>query len=275
LAITAGYGKLKLLGQSRSAVLQIRRCLVRADGHSRALLSIAPCEEQVLSSEEQDHIGGPIDIAKMIVERDLSILASDGIALRADIYRPDDSDAAPLPAIMVLGPYGKGVEYKEGYKLQWDWILKQHPRLLPGSTKSYMTWETIDPELWTSWGYICVRVDSRGTGRSPGRLEIFSPREVKDYAEAIEWAGAQPWCNGKVGLCGISYYAMNQWQVAALQPRHLTAMIPWEGAMDWYRDLHRHGGIMSNAFLESWYDAQVVRNQHGQIVVECRYQNQS
>lgn len=199
----------------------------------------------------------------MIIDRDLPIRTDDGIILRADVFRPDNSSQEPAPVVMVMGPYGKGVDYKEGYAAQWNWVMKEHPDLLPGSTKSYMTWETVDPELWTGWGYSCVRVDSRGTGRSPGKLNIFSPREVRDYAEAIEWAGTQPWSNGKVGLCGISYYAINQWQVAALQPPHLTAMIPWEGAIDAYRDWHRHGGILSNAFTESWYLKQVVGNQHG------------
>ena len=79
-------------------------------------------------------------------------------------------------------------------------------------------------------GYACVRVDSRGAGRSPGYIDhLVSPRETQDLYDCIEWAGAQPWCNGKVGLNGISYYAMNQWQVAALQPPHLAAICVWEG----------------------------------------------
>lgn len=106
-------------------------------------------------------------------------------------------------------------------------------------------------------------MDSRGAGRSPGYLDIFSPRETKDYYHAIEWAGQQPWSTGKVGLNGISYYAINQWAVAALQPPHLTAMIPWEGAADSYRDWSRHGGIQSNAFANAWYPRQVVSMQHG------------
>lgn len=126
-----------------------------------------------------------------------------------------------------------------------------------------MTWETVDPEIWVPWGYACVRVDSRGAGRSPGYLDIFSPREIKDYYNAIEWAGVQPWSNGKVGLNGISYYAITQWLVAALQPPHLTAMIPWEGAADYYRDMSRHGGIQSNGFINAWYPRQVVGVQHG------------
>jgi uncharacterized protein len=126
-----------------------------------------------------------------------------------------------------------------------------------------MNWETVDPEIWVPYGYVCIRVDSRGAGRSPGYLDIFSPRETKDYYEAIEWAGTQPWSNGKVGLNGISYYAITQWTVAALQPPHLAAMIPWEGAADAYRDMLRHGGVQSNMFIESWFPRQVVSVQHG------------
>jgi predicted acyl esterase len=197
----------------------------------------------------------------MIIERDLPILMDDGVVLRADVYRPDT--AAPVPVIMTHGPYGKGVMYQEHYKLMWDWLVKEHPDLLPGSTRSYLTWETVDPETWVPWGYAVVRVDSRGAGRSPGYLDIFSPRETQDYYHAIEWAGTRPWSNGKVGLNGISYYAINQWHVAALQPPHLTAMIPWEGAADMYRDWYRHGGILSNKFMETWFPRQVLAVQHG------------
>ena len=200
-------------------------------------------------------------IDQMIIDRDVSIPADDGNILKADIFRP--KDGKPAPVIMSLGPYGKGVPYRDGYAPQWKWITTTYPDLLPGSTKEFMTWETVDPETWVPWGYVCIRVDSRGAGRTPGYLEIFSPREIKDYYDAIEWAAVQPWSTGKVGLNGISYYAITQWLVASLQPPHLTAMIPWEGAADQYRDMSRHGGIQSNAFIDAWYPRQVALAQHG------------
>src|SRR5207244_1326121 len=83
------------------------------------------------------------------------------------------------------------------------------------STNKYANWEVVDPEKWVPDGYACVRVDSRGAGRSPGVLDLWSARETRDLYDCIEWAAGQPWSNGKVGLSGISYYAMNQWQVAA------------------------------------------------------------
>ena len=94
-------------------------------------------------------------------------------------------------------------------------------------------------------GYACVRVDSRGAGRSPGFIDIWSPREAKDIYDCIEWAGTQPWSSGKVGMNGISYFATNQWQVGALRPPHLAALCIWEGFADYYRELARHGGILS------------------------------
>lgn len=197
----------------------------------------------------------------MLIERDVGIPMDDGHVLRADVFRPEASERVPV--VMTLGPYGKGVRYQDGYKEQWEWLVGAHPDVLEGSSREYLTWETVDPEIWVPWGYAVVRVDSRGAGRSPGLLDLFSPRETRDYYEAIEWAGTRPWCNGKVGLCGISYYAINQWLVASLAPPHLAAMIPWEGAADAYRDQARHGGILSNVFFELWYQAQVLPVQHG------------
>ena len=103
---------------------------------------------------------------------------------------------------------------------------------------------------------------SRGAGRSPGYIDPFSPRETLDIYHCIEWAAVQPWSTGKVGMAGISYYAINQWQVAALQPPHLAAICIWEGAADWYRDKNHHGGILCT-FQTNWYDMQVKTVQHG------------
>ncbi len=160
----------------------------------------------------------------MIIKRDVAI-PSDDVVLRADVFRPKTSPQVPV--IMTLGPYGKGIEYKTGYAPQWKWLLDNHPNVLAGSTRSFMTWETVDPETWVSWGYAVIRVDSRGTGRSPGGLDILAPREGKDYYNAIEWAGTQNWSNGKVGLCGISYYAINQWRVASLQYVFPPSSLQW------------------------------------------------
>ena len=141
-------------------------------------------------------------------------------------------------------------------------MVAEHPDVAYGSTNQYQNWEVVDPEKWVPDGYVCVRVDSRGAGRSPGYIDHFSPRETRDFYDCIEWAGVQPWSSGKVGLNGISYYGINQWQVASLQPPHLAAMCIWEGAADWYRDMTHHGGILST-FWANWYDMQVKTVQYG------------
>jgi predicted acyl esterase len=141
-------------------------------------------------------------------------------------------------------------------------MVTAHPDVANGSTNKYQNWEVVDPEKWVPDGYAVVRVDSRGTGRSPGFVDHFSPRETEDFYQCIEWAAVQGWSNGKVGLNGISYYGMNQWLVASKQPPHLTAMCIWEGSADWYRDATHHGGILST-FWANWYDVQVKSVQYG------------
>ncbi len=141
-------------------------------------------------------------------------------------------------------------------------MAEKHPDVTAGSSNLYQSWEVVDPEKWVPHDYACVRVDSRGAGCSPGFIDHFSPRETKDFYDCIEWAGVQPWSNGKVGLNGISYYGINQWHVASLEPPHLAAMCIWEGAADWYRDMTHHGGILST-FWENWYDMQVKTVQYG------------
>lgn len=200
----------------------------------------------------------------MKIERDVRIEMDDGIVLRADIFRPDSSEK--IPVIMTYGPYGKGVRYEEGYKSNWNWMINKHGETLKTSEGQYMTWETVDPELWIPFGYAVIRVDSRGAGRSEGVLDIFSPRETRDLYQCIEWAGNLTWSNGKVGLCGISYHAINQWFVASERPPHLTAMVAWEGAADHYRDMTHHGGILANNFFEQWFRHQVLPVQHGKGV---------
>ena len=139
---------------------------------------------------------------------------------------------------------------------------KPRRKCCEGSSNKYQNWELVDPEKWVPDGYVCLRIDSRGAGRSPGVLDVWSPRETEDLYQCVEWAGVQPWSNGKVGISGISYYAMNQWTVGALKPPHLAALCIWEGSSDYYRELCRHGGILSD-FLNSWHPRQVGSVQHG------------
>ena len=196
----------------------------------------------------------------MRIDWDLPIAMDDGIVLRADVFRP----VAPgrYPALVSYGPYGKGLAFQDGYKTAWEIMARDNPDALARSTNQYQNWEVADPEKWVPDGYAIVRVDSRGAGRSPGYLCHNNARETRDFHDCIEWAAAQPWCSGRVGLNGISYYASNQWRVAATQPPHLAAICVWEGWADCYRDSARHGGIICT-FRKNWQDMQVKTVQHG------------
>jgi uncharacterized protein len=196
----------------------------------------------------------------MRIDWDVPIKMDDGLVLRADVYRPNKEGR--FPVVMTYGPYAKGLAFQDGYPSAWDRMVERHPDVAAGSSNKYQAWEVVDPEKWVPYDYACVRVDGRGCGCSPGFIHLFSPRETKDFYDCIEWAGLAPWSNGKVGLNGISYYGINQWQVASLQPPHLTAMCIWEGAADWYRDMTHHGGILTT-FWANWYDMQVKTVQYG------------
>ena len=197
----------------------------------------------------------------MRIDWDMPIKMDDGIVLRCDIYRPIAD--GKYPVIMTYGPYGKWLLFEDLYKDQWRRMCADQPDVPTGSTNKYQNWEVVDPEKWVPDGYICIRVDSRGAGRSPGVIDIWSLREAQDLAQCVDWAGVQPWSNGKVGLNGISYYAENQWQAAALQPKHLAAICTWEGAADFYRDMAHHGGIFCRGFVQDWSKAQVYTVQNG------------
>jgi predicted acyl esterase len=196
----------------------------------------------------------------MHIDWDVPIKMDDGLVLRADVFRPRGEGTYPV--LLSYGPYAKGLAFQDGYPCAWQKMVTDHPDVPHGSSNLFQNWEVVDPEKWVPDGYICVRVDSRGCGRSPGFVDHFSPRETQDFHDCIEWAGVQRWSNGKVGLSGVSYFGINQWQVASTNPPHLAAMCIWEGAADWYRDMTHHGGVLST-FWANWYDMQVKTVQYG------------
>jgi uncharacterized protein len=197
---------------------------------------------------------------RMRIDWDVPITTDDGVVLRADVFRPVADGQYPI--LLSYGPYAKGLAFQDGYPTAWQRMIEQHPDVGAGSSNRYQNWEVVDPEKWVPHGYVCVRVDSRGCGCSPGYVNPFAELEMRDFYVCIEWAGVQSWSNGKVGLNGISYYAINQWLVASMKPPHLAAMCVWEGAADWYRDMTHHGGILST-FWANWYDMQVKTVQYG------------
>ena len=114
------------------------------------------------------------------------------------------------------------------HPVSWSQVPTEHK-------SKYSVWETPEPVFWCKHGYAIVRAYERGLGQSPGVMDTMLRETSEAFFDVVEWAASQPWCSGKVGLLGISYYAGSQWRVAARRPQGLAAIIPWEGMSDYYQ----------------------------------------
>jgi predicted acyl esterase len=197
----------------------------------------------------------------IIYEKNVRIPTRRGSYVMANVFRPE-SPTEPVPALFCVSAYGKDVHEQDGFPEIWADMLRSLPEIGERSTLSLHTHETNDPEVWVAWGYACVRLDTPGAGKSPGKMDFWSPEEAEATYDAIEYIAAQPWCNGRIGMTGISYLAISQWRAASEQPPHLAAICPWEGLSDYYREFCRHGGIMST-FLPGWMAMSPATLQHG------------
>ena len=128
----------------------------------------------------------------------------------------------------------------------------------------YENHETVDTSVWVPDGYVCIRIDGRGVGNSPGVQAPWSVQEAEDYYDAIEWAGTQDWSNGHVGLWGMSYLAMTQHNVASLQPPHLKAMIAQGTDADIYNEALYGGGLFGEGFWNWWWKVWTANNSCGE-----------
>ncbi|MCA0988446.1 CocE/NonD family hydrolase [Guptibacillus algicola] len=171
-----------------------------------------------LSAEAYDR---PAQYDSYITEKDIFIEMRDGVVLTADVHRPEG--AGPFPVIMTQTPYNKNQSNKENKN---EYLIKR--------------------------GYVHVVVDVRGTGSSEGAWDSFGQLEQGDGKELVEWAANQPWSNGKVGLYGSSYRAINQLFTAAQQPEGLEAIFPVVPMADVYRDIAMSGGMVNTGFIPLW-----------------------
>jgi predicted acyl esterase len=185
------------------------------------------------------------------VDWDVPVVVRDGTTLRVNVFHPGGD--GPVPVIMSAHPYGKDkipARTRSGHGLNFQYHIFPQPE--PVRISAWASWEAPDPAFWLPRGFAVVNADMRGAGTSEGVGELLSDAEARDYYDLIEWAAAQPWCNGKVGLDGVSYLAISQYRVAALRPPHLAAICPWEGFSDLYRDFARPGGVREEGFTVIW-----------------------
>ncbi len=168
--------------------------------------------------------------------KDVGIPMRDGIRLMGNIYLPDNT--GKYPVIMCMTPYGKD-QQPEHFEIFSVFGID----IGDIKTSDYTVFEGPDPAFWVKKGYIVIHANARGMWNSEGKAYVFDKQNGLDFYDLIEWAARQPWSNGKIGLNGVSYLAWSQWMAASLQPPHLSAICPWEGFTDMYRDAVYHGGI--------------------------------
>jgi uncharacterized protein len=187
----------------------------------------------------------------LVTECDVEVVTRDGTVLRVNVYRPCDSGRAPV--LLSAHPYGKdNVPRRKGRRWRLSFQYRVMNQTGPITHSCLTSWEAPDPVWWVSQGYVVINADLRGAGTSDGVGSLLSDQEAEDIYDLVEWAGAQHWSTGNVGLLGVSYLAMSQYKAAALQPPSLKAICPWEGMTDAYRDLMCPGGVYENGFASIW-----------------------
>jgi len=172
----------------------------------------------------------------VLEERHVSIPMRDGVILDADIFRPDSPEK--FPVILGIHPYDNA--------WQSDPIKPFGMCIAAGGV------EAGDQNFYVRRGYVKVNVNCRGTGKSEGFFNMHLPPADTDTYDIIEWLAEQPWCDGNVGMFGVSWLAMRAQMVAHLKPPHLKAIFAPFAAADQYRDAVYHGGILNHGFTEGW-----------------------
>jgi predicted acyl esterase len=190
--------------------------------------------------------------AGVVVERDIAVPMRDGVRLRVNVFRP--AQDGRFPVLVCAHPYGKDRLPQRTRSGRYRKSFQYHAMLqtTPFEHSAWTSWEAPDPAYWASRGYVVVNADLRGWGTSEGTAQVLSAQEGLDGHDLIEWAAAQPWSTGRVGMIGVSYLAMCQWAVASAAPPHLAAICPWEGLDDAYRDFGRPGGLRNDGFFRVW-----------------------
>jgi predicted acyl esterase len=183
-------------------------------------------------------------------DRDVQVKLRDGVIIYTDVLRPVGD--GKVAAIVAWSPYGKTIPEK-------DVQSGVDPKNVTGLSKS----EGPDAGYWVCQGYAVVNPDARGAGKSQGNIYAWGGVDGQDGYDVIEWIAQQPWSTGKVALHGTSWLAIVQWYIAQTKPPHLSAIAPWNGMSDVYRENVMFGGIPNAGFL-----AGVFTHLNGQAQIE-------
>lgn len=223
-----------------------------------------PTLERASGERDRGAVTYPLP-AGITVERDIRVKMRDGVHLGATVCRP--AKDGRFPVVLCVTAYGKDFAPNEYSTLPE--IMKAGLAVGTFHISDATTWEGPDPGFWVPNGYVVVVANPRGFYDSEGEPGILREQDAQDYADLIEWAGAQVWSNGAVGLNGVSYLAFSQWMVASqTKPSHLKAIVPWEGASDFCRDFVQHGGIPDTRFVQRWLKKSLARGAGNSIVTQ-------
>lgn len=168
---------------------------------------------------------------------DVIVPMRDGVNLLADVFRP--STPARYPVLIAASPYPRQIQDL-------------------GAPMGFI--EAGASDFFVPRGYVHVIANLRGTGGSGGTFGFFDGQERKDMYDLVEWAAEQPWSDGKVGMVGISYFAMTQMEAAVERPPHLKAIMPVAATFDLY-DSASHHGLVSTSFITPFARADEVIEQ--------------
>jgi len=168
----------------------------------------------------------------------VAIPMDDGVRLGADVFLPDGA-SGKVPVLLGMNYYPR--EYQTDAPIK----ITGH-----GLAKGWI--ESGNPSFYCRRGYAMANVSVRGTGMSEGLFQYGGPREVQDTREVIRWLANQDWCDGNVGMFGVSAFAITQQAVAVLNPEELKCIFAPFAWNDWYRDMAYHGGILAKRWHLSW-----------------------
>ncbi len=198
----------------------------------------------------------------IVLEKDVAVTLRDGVTIYVDVLRP--AETGKVPVIIAWSPYGKSEGTAPGVAGLFGLIGLDN-----GALSGLEKWEGPDPAYWCAHGYAICNPDARGIAESGGDSYLWDRQEGRDCHDLIEWLAARDWCTGKVAMSGTSYLAASQWFTAAEQPPHLTAINPWEGVSDVYRDLVMRGGMPDLGFAEMLQQKFAGKNRREDVIAEA------
>lgn len=172
----------------------------------------------------------------VIIERDIAIPVRDGVSLDSDVFRPKAE--GKFPALLAVHAYPKATQSIEMLPIGFSYA------------RGFI--EAGDFNFYVRRGYAFLIINITGTHRSGGFFGNIDPQSIEDVYQAIEWTARQPWCDGQIGMTGVSHFSRVSKRVATLRPPHLKAIFSPYGWTDMYRDCYYHGGILNHGWIGHW-----------------------